>query len=265
MVSVKLRAWVSVYSAASRKCRHKSLSSAKEASCACPHTALKAPSRTVCETEFAGASRRPIHVRWDRRGSPASSQKGPVVQPEEEFVNLLTAARHGDARAMDVLMPAVYDELRRIARRQMHRERSEHTLQPTAVVHEAYLRLIGGATPDVTTRAHFMALAARVIRRVLIDHADAHNAEKRGGDQVRVTLGNASDVAAQEPGIDMRALHEALERFKLTDARAAEVVELHYFGGMTYEEVGIAMDLSVATVKREWTTARLWLKQALSA
>jgi RNA polymerase sigma-70 factor, ECF subfamily len=181
----------------------------------------------------------------------------------DEFLAMLAAARKGEEDAIDRLLPLVYQELRRLAQSRMRLERAGHTLQPTAVVHEAYLRLIGGAATDVVSRAHFMALAARTIRRVLLDYADQHNADKRGGQQMRLTLGAAYAVSLSDPDVDMRDLHNALEKLKAMDARAAEVVELRYFGGLTFEELASVLEISVPTAKRDWASARLWLRREL--
>lgn len=182
-----------------------------------------------------------------------------------DFAAKIRRARAGDARALDEVMPLVYEELRRIAGRQMSRERRDHTLQPTALVHEAYLRLFDAATLEVRDRAHFLALAARVMRRLLINHAEARNAEKRRGDAPHVTLSAAEDVAGPEDDVDVVRLDAALQGLAQLDARAAEIVEMRYFGGMTIEEIAAALDLSPATVKRDWTAARAWLRRELAS
>lgn len=187
------------------------------------------------------------------------------LQPDADgFSRTLARARAGDAAALDELMPLVYEELRRIAGRQMGRERGDHTLQPTALVHEAYLRLFESPGLHVNDRAHFMALAARVMRRLLINHAESRNADKRRGNAVHVTLSAAADLAAGEPEVDVEALDAALRRLAAVDPRAAEIVEMRYFGGMTVEEVAVAIGASPATVKRDWTAARAWLRRELT-
>lgn len=169
----------------------------------------------------------------------------------------------GDGAALDALLPAVHDELRRLARSYMRREREGHTLEPTALVHEAYLRIVDQRHVRWVDRGHFFAIAAQAMRRVLVDHARGHVAAKRGGGAERVTLsGLAAD--AQRAEVDVLWLHEALERLALLDARQAQVVEMRYFAGMSVEEVGAALDISPATVKREWSTARRWLAHALT-
>lgn len=180
-----------------------------------------------------------------------------------DFAAKVRRARAGDAAALEEVMPLVYEELRRIAARQMNRERPDHTLQPTALVHEAYLRLFEGPL-EVNDRAHFLALAARVMRRLLINHAEARRADKRGGDAPHVTLSGAENVAEAEPATEVLMLDAALQRLAEFDRRAAEIVEMRYFGGMTLEEVARATDLSPATIKREWTAARAWLRRELS-
>lgn len=169
----------------------------------------------------------------------------------------------GDATAMDALMPLVQDQLRRLAQSYMRRERAGHTLEPTALVHEAYLRLVGQRHVQWAGRGHFFAIAAQAMRRVLVDHARGHEANKRGGGGERVTLsGLAAD--GTDPGhLDVLWLNEALSKLAELDARQARVVELRYFAGLSVEEVADAMDISPATVKREWATARLWLAHAL--
>ena len=160
------------------------------------------------------------------------------------------------------LFPLVYAELRRIAAREMRRERPGRTLQTTALVHEAYLRLLKDASLSFENRAHFLGIAARAMREILIEHARGRAARKRGGGAVRLTLDDlAAPVAA--PSVDVLALDEALERLARFDERHARVVELRYFGGLSVEETAAAMKLSPATVKRAWTLARAWLFREL--
>jgi RNA polymerase sigma-70 factor, ECF subfamily len=160
------------------------------------------------------------------------------------------------------LMPLVYDELRRIAARYMSRERPGQTLQATALVNEAYMRLAGERPRAFANRTHFLAIAALSMRQILVQRARARRAAKRGGQPERVTLDDAL-LADGGTSIDVLALDEALTRLAAIDPQQAKVVELRYFGGLTIEETADAIDMSPATVKREWTMARAWLKQAL--
>ncbi len=163
----------------------------------------------------------------------------------------------------DELFPLVYAELRRIAAREMRREKPGRTLQTTALVHEAYLRLLKDASLSFENRAHFLGVAARAMREILIEHARARSARKRGGGAVRLTL---DDLVApvSSPSIDVLALDEALQRLARLDERHARVVELRYFGGLSVEETAAALELSPATVKRDWTLARAWLFRELA-
>ncbi len=174
---------------------------------------------------------------------------------------LLQRWRDGDTRALDELTPLVYDQLRQIAARQLAGERQDHTLNATAVVHEAYLRLLGDDTPW-QNRAHFLAVAAREMKRVLIDHARTRNRQKRGGEWQKVTL-DGQDVAAQAATIDILAVADALDELEKLDPRKAEVVDLMMFGGLTAPEAGEVMQISEATLHREWKMARAWLHHAL--
>jgi RNA polymerase sigma-70 factor (ECF subfamily) len=176
---------------------------------------------------------------------------------------LLKNARGGNQAAFDGLFPLVYAELRRIAAREMRRERPGRTLQATALVHEAYLRLLRDASLSFENRAHFLGIAAHAMREILIERARARVAQKRGGHAVRVTL---EDVlfATQGASVDVLALDEALQRLARLDERRARVVELRYFGGLSVEETAAALDLSPATVKRAWTLARAWLYRELT-
>ncbi len=157
------------------------------------------------------------------------------------------------------VMPLVYDELRRLARRYMARERIGHSLQATALVNEAYLKLAKERNPVWKNRAHFCAIAAASMREILVDRARAHKASKRGGSRVRVTLGDAVAVTA-EADVDVLVLDEALRRLAGVDPQQARIVELRFFGGLTVEEAAAAMGISTATVKRGWAMARAWLK-----
>lgn len=161
------------------------------------------------------------------------------------------------------LAPVVYDELRTLAAAQLRRERSGHTLQPTALVHEAYMRLAGGTATPWQDRGHFFRAAARAMRRILIEHARKRGRKKRGGERERVPLGAVGAPSWDDPH-RLLALDEALRRLERLDARAAEVVQLRYFAGSSVQETAEALGCSERTVKREWTFARAWLKDALS-
>ncbi len=176
---------------------------------------------------------------------------------------LLREWRRGDRAALDQLVALVYAELHSLARHHLRRERAAHTLQPTAVVHEAYLRLIGAQQVPWKDRAHFFGVASRLMRQVLVDHARARRAQKRGGGATLVDLTSA-DPAAPAPAVDVLALHEALGRLAALDAAQERVVEMRYFGGLTVEETAEVLDISPATVKRDWASARAWLLREMS-
>jgi RNA polymerase sigma factor (TIGR02999 family) len=170
----------------------------------------------------------------------------------------------GQAGAMNAAVPAVYNELRELARNYLRRERSDHTLQPTALVHESYLRLLNQKTVDWSNRLEFLSIAARMMRRILTDHASARKAEKRGGGVAKVQLDAALDFC-NDRAIDITAIDHALRDLETMDPRQAQLVELRFFGGLTIDETAEVMAISPATVKREWTTARRWLQRELSA
>jgi RNA polymerase sigma factor (TIGR02999 family) len=174
---------------------------------------------------------------------------------------LLLAWRGGDEAALEQLVPLVHQELHRIARGCMRGERAGHSLQATALVNEAYLRLIGAQQVDWQNRVHFLAVSARLMRRILVDFARAKNYQKRGGGAQAVTLDEALVVV--EPGRDLVAIDEALDALAKVDERKAKVVEMRFFGGLTVEETAEAMSISPATVKRHWTIAKAWLAREL--
>jgi RNA polymerase sigma factor (TIGR02999 family) len=178
--------------------------------------------------------------------------------------DLLQAWAAGDEGALDALLPLVYDDLRRQARRYMRAQPSGHTLQTTALVHEAYLRLFGQSAVEWKGRAHFFGVAAKAMRSILVDHARARIAAKRGGASRAVTLEDAGGIAGPQVGVDVLALHDALERLAEVDGRKSQLVELRYFGGLGIDEAAAVLGVSPATVKREWTTARAWLRRELS-
>ena len=195
------------------------------------------------------------------------SQQPPLPPPQEaprsDVTQLLLAWRGGDPSAGERLLPAIYAELHRQAARAMRREPSEHTLQATALVHEAYLRLVDQSRVEWRNRAHFFGVAAQIMRRILVDHARGRHAAKRGGGMQRLTL-NDADAAVGEREVDVLDLHEALERLDALDPLQARLVELRYFSGLNIEETAEALDISPATVKREWAVARAWLRRELS-
>lgn len=185
--------------------------------------------------------------------------------PVSSVTELLARWSEGDLFARDALVPLVYEELRRIARRCLSARDSHHTLQPTALVHEAYLRLANRDSLTVRDRAHFYAMAAQMMRQILIDYARKKQAAKRGGLAITLALDEASDHGlAEEPDLDLLALDDAMKRLALLDARQCQIVELRFFGGLSIEETAIAVDISQATAKREWATARVWLHRTIT-
>jgi RNA polymerase sigma-70 factor, ECF subfamily len=178
-------------------------------------------------------------------------------------ISLLARAGRGDSEAFDEVFQLVYAELRRIAAREMRRERSGRTLQTTALVHEAYLRLVKDASLSFENRAQLLGIAAHAMREILIERARARGARKRGGGAARITLDDTL-LVSPAPSIDLLALEDALQRLARLDARHAKVVELRYFGGLSIEETAAALELSPPTVKRAWTLARAWLYRELT-
>jgi RNA polymerase sigma factor (TIGR02999 family) len=170
----------------------------------------------------------------------------------------------GDRAALDELLPLVYDELHHQATRYLRRERAGHTLQTTALIHEAYVRLIDQRDVQWQSRTHFFAIAAQMMRRVLVDYARAKHREKRGGDGVRLPLEAATLVASGERSVDLMALDEALTRLGSFDEQQARVVELRYFGGLSLEETADALHISRSTAARDWDVARAWLRRELT-
>lgn len=184
------------------------------------------------------------------------------MQPHaKEVTQLLLDWNNGDSAAVDKLMPIIYAELRQLAACYLKRERSDHTLQPTALVHEAYLKLIEHNRVNWQNRAHFFGAAARLMRRILVDHARSRKAAKRGGGY-KVSL--TEEIAVSKPAdFDLLALDDALEQLAALDGQQSRVVELRYFGGLSIEDTAEALMISPATVKRLWTTARAWLHHQL--
>lgn len=187
-----------------------------------------------------------------------------MVFPQQGVTQLLVAWGEGDKAALDELMPVVYDELRRLAQRYLSRERPGHTLQTTALVHEAYLRLVDQRSVNWQNRAQFFGIAAQMMRRILINHAKDRHAKKRQGYAARVSLDDAVSFFEQRE-LDLVALDEALNGLALLDPQQTQIVELRFFGGLTIEEVAEVLGLSPATIKREWDSAKLWLRRQLSS
>jgi RNA polymerase sigma-70 factor (ECF subfamily) len=183
--------------------------------------------------------------------------------PQQQVTQLLSDWRRGDRTALEKLIPLVQPELQRLAHRYMSRERPGHTLQTTALLDDAYLELSDKTHPQWQNRAHFFAVAAQLMRRIMVDHARQRQALKRGGDAIKVTLDD-SLVAGESRSAELLALDEALENLALFDRRQAEVVEMRYFGGLTMEEIAEVMKIHVNTVTRDWRAARAWLFAALN-
>jgi len=217
---------------------------------------------------LSGLARRPVEVQTPQISSQTvavcviylnndSAVKGDIVASAGEITRLLTELKGGNPQAQAELIPLVYEELRRVARNYMRREKAGHTLQPTALVNEAYLRLVEGPPIDWQNRAHFFAVAAQLMRRVLVDHARARGALKRGGNECRVSLHDQE--RAEEKDADLLALDQALERLAERDPRQARIVESRFFGGLSEKEAAAVLGISVRTVKRDWSVARAWL------
>ena len=190
--------------------------------------------------------------------------RGSVSKPQVEVTRLLAELKLGNRDALGQLMPLVYEELRRLARHYGRAERTGHTIQPTALVHEAYLRLIGQDQANWQNRAHFIGVAARMMRRVLADYARQHLAGKRKGDGARVDIDGVDIEARPLPMEEILAVDHALERLAVLDPRQGCVVELRYFGGLTEEEAAQTLGVSPRTVRRDWTMAAAWLRSELS-
>lgn len=181
----------------------------------------------------------------------------------KEVTRLLLAWGNGDETAFDRLLPLVYDELRRLARNYMRRERRGHTLQTSALVNEAYLRLVDHENIEWQNRAHFFGVAAQAMRRILVDHARTRNYQKRGGGAQQVSLDEAATLAGDRAA-ELIALDEALQELGKMDERKSRVVELRYFGGLSLEETAEALGVSIPTVTRDWNTAKAWLMREMT-
>ncbi|MCC6364559.1 MAG: sigma-70 family RNA polymerase sigma factor [Bryobacterales bacterium] len=198
-------------------------------------------------------------VRFDPSELPAVSEQ----TSKHEVTQLLSDLQNGRTGAANDLLPLVYNELRRIAGAYMRRERSNHTLQATALVHEAYLQLVDQTRVDWKNRAHFFGVAAQLMRRILVEHARAHHAQKRGGDASKLSLEEAINYFPQKE-MTLVALDDALKQLEELDPRQSRIVELRFFGGLTTEEVAEVIGISTATVEREWRSARAWLHSQLA-
>lgn len=185
------------------------------------------------------------------------------MEVKTEFTYLLKEYRNGNREALDALFPLVYDELKRLAAARLRDERKDHTLQATALVHEAYMRLVDQHTNDWQNRAHFFGLAAEMMRRILVNHAVARNADKRFGSQTRLALDEAVSFV-QEREVNLILLDESLKKLAEFDEFQAKIIELRFFTGLTIEETAEVLNISESTVKREWRVAKAWLHNELN-
>ena len=181
----------------------------------------------------------------------------------EQISRLLEDWRQGNQQARDALIPLVYDELRRLARRYLRRERPDHTFQSAALVHEAYLRMAQQDAIPLNNRAHFFAVAAQLMRHILVEHARNRRAAKRGGGDAKLTL-DTGIALPSKPDVDLVVLDDALTRLAELDPRQSRIIEMRFFGGLSLEETAAVLDISLATVKREWASARAWMRRELS-
>jgi len=181
----------------------------------------------------------------------------------DQVTQLLVRWRGGDREALNALMPIVYADLRRMARQYLQRERSDHTLQSTALVHEAYVRLIGQKLPDWQNRAHFFGVAARLMRQILVEYARSHQAAKRGGTVCKITL-DEELMLPKESDVDVILLDDALQDLAKLDPQQSRIVELRFFAGLSIDDTSEVLGISPATVTRDWTTARVWLYREIS-
>jgi RNA polymerase sigma-70 factor (ECF subfamily) len=196
-------------------------------------------------------------LRLCRQGDCVGTAKGEVSE-------LLVRFRNGDRAAEAQLIPLVYTELRRLASHYLNRERGDHTLQPTALVHEAFLRLASENQPDWQDRAHFFGVAARLMRQILVDHARRHQSLKRGGACQRSMMTEELPIYTAEKSTELLALDEALRRLANEDERQCRVVEMKFFAGLNIDQIAAVLEISPRTVKREWTMARAWLHQEMT-
>jgi RNA polymerase sigma-70 factor (ECF subfamily) len=185
------------------------------------------------------------------------------VPSQGEVTSLLAAWGKGDQSALNELMPLVYNELHRIAGRSWNWKNQGNTLQPTALIHEAFLKLAGSENTSFQNRGHFMAVACTAMRQILVNHAMSHRAAKRGSGGATVSLDDVQ-LAVHQEAAEVVALHEALDRFQAVDPRKSKIVEMKYFGGLSIEEIAEALGISVVTVNRDWRLARTWLNREMS-
>ncbi|HEX7312554.1 MAG TPA: sigma-70 family RNA polymerase sigma factor [Pyrinomonadaceae bacterium] len=185
-----------------------------------------------------------------------------TMQARPNITEVLERWSNGEQSALDELMPLIYKELRRLAGNYIRRERHDHTLQPTALINEVFVRLIDQHDIKWQNRAHFFGIAATLMRRILVDHARSHQAAKRGGGQYSLSLSKADRIARQ-PSVDLLAVHLALEELEELDPQQSRIVELRFFGGLTIEETAEVLGLGHATIEREWKMARSWLRHEL--
>jgi len=183
-----------------------------------------------------------------------------IAPPRQQVTQILIDWSEGNDKAADLLMPLVYNELRQLARSYLQRERSDHTLQATGLVHEAYLRLVDQTSVTWRNRAHFFSVAAQMMRRILVDHARRHRTGKRGGEWEKVEFDEALAPAASR-SVDLVALDDALQELARLKPEHSQIVELRFFGGLTFEEVAEVLDISPRTAQREWRVARAWLRR----
>jgi RNA polymerase sigma factor (TIGR02999 family) len=183
-------------------------------------------------------------------------------KPASEVTQLLQEWREGDRQALDALLPLVYKELRRLAHFQLRNERRDHTLHSAALVHEAYLRLVGLNPPQWESRTHFFAIAAQLMRQILVDYARRHRAAKRGASICKLSVDEAA-MTPRAKDVDVVALDDALQALAKIDARQSRVVELRFFAGLSLEEISDALEIGPATVQRDWTAARAWLHREI--
>jgi RNA polymerase sigma factor (TIGR02999 family) len=219
------------------------------------------PRGTLDSLPASEVTRRLQRAHGSLRYAGRSQPQAPMARSPHEITTLLVDWKHGNRAAGEQLIEIVYPELRRLAAHYLRPERPDHTLQATALVHELYVRLIAGESVHWEDRAHFFAVAAQQLRRILIDHARGLHAAKRGGGQAKVTMADVGLTPAQN--IDVLALDEALTRLEQLDPRAAKIVELRYFAGLEEKEAAAALGVSLATLKRDWNFARAWLLSQL--